>query len=241
MALKVRDTYLGSVIHGDIGMHRAKKLHEGGGLLDIIIPIGEGNQGRDEDGDGAREPGRSSGDYTHCFIVTQPPDPDTEVIVARRDSRTGRNIYKVKDRKKAGLKCHATWPCVKEEPIDWDESHFELWRSRDINRKYWALGKCLPPEIFRIVKWARERRGKIYNWLQFVTLGLLEFPNSWVCAHFVFDAYFESTQFEKNPIILSPEGMFDQLATPNDLVNSGQMIRTRYDGLKEQDVIHHPI
>lgn len=233
MTLRVKDTYLSAVIHGDIGMHRSKGILAGDALGDLIV-LGEGNRGRDEDGDGILEPGRSSGDYTHCFFVTQPPDPEAEVEVARIDEHTGRKIYRVKDKSKAGLKCHATWPCIKEEPIDWTESHFQLWRVREISRKYWAAGKVIPPEVWRVVKWARDRRGRVYNWLQFVTFGLLQLSNSWVCSHFIFDGYFESTQADKEPIVLSPDGMFDQLATPNDLINSGKMIRVRYDGVRSE-------
>lgn len=238
MTLRVKDTYLSAVIHGDIGMHRAKSLLQGDVLGQIIV-VGEGNAGRDEDGDGKKEPGRSSGDYTHCFFVTRPPDPEAEVEIVRMDEKTGRKIYKVKDRNKSGLKCHATWPCVKEEPIDWDwdSDYFELWRVREISRHYWGAGKQVPPEVWRIIKWARDRRGKIYNWLQFMTFGLLHLPNSWVCSHYIFDGCFESTQHDTHPIILSPDGMFDQLATPNDLINSGKMIRIRYDGAREVPVL----
>ncbi len=226
--MKVKNTYLGAVLHGDAGMHLSKGFLAGDVLGGIIV-LGEGNRGRDEDGDGKPEPGRSSGNYTHCFIVTQPPDPEAEVEIVGW-SNAGRAIYKVKDRKKSGLKCHATWPFVKEEPIDWDSDFFELWRVRSISKRSWARLKTLPPEVYRIVKWARDKRGKVYNWLQFITFGLLHLPNSWVCSHFLFDAYYESTQFTDNPIVLSPDGVFDQLATPNDLINSGKMIRVRYDG-----------
>lgn len=236
MSLKVKDTYLSAVIHGDIGMHRAKSLLEGDVLGQIIV-LGEGNRGKDEDGDGVKEPGRSSGDYTHCFFVTQPPDPEAEVEAVRTDQKTGRIIYKVKDKKKSGLKCHATWPAVKEEPIDWDSDYFELWRVREISRRYWAANKQVPPEVWRIIKWARDKRGKIYNWLQFITFGLVHIPNSWVCSHFVFDGCYESTQYMDRPIVLSPDGVFDQLATPNDLINSLKMIRVRYDGVLSKPVV----
>jgi hypothetical protein len=236
MTLRVKDTYLSAVIHGDIGMHRAKSLLQGDVLGQIIV-VGEGNQGRDEDGDGDREPGRSSGDYTHCFFVTQPPDPEAEVEVVRTDKVTGRKIYKVKDKKKSGLKCHSTWPCVIEEHIDWDSDYFELWRVREISRRYWAANKTIPPEVWRIVKWARDKRGKIYNWLQFLTFGLIHIPNSWVCSHFIFDGCYESTQFMDEPIIVSPDGVFDQLVTPNDLINSGKMIRIRYDGAMKKAIV----
>lgn len=227
--MKVKDTYLAEVKHGDIGMHRSKGILAGDVLGDIIV-LGEGNRGRDENDDGIKEPGRSSGDYTHCFLVTQPPDPEAEVEVVGKD-QAGRDIYNVKDKSKAGLKCHATWPCIKEEPINWTESHFQLWRVRSIAKEYNKTGQ-IPAVVYRMVKWARDRRGRVYNWLQFITLGLIQFPNSWVCSHFIFDCAFESSQHEPEPIILSPDGMFDQLATPNDLINSLKMIRVRYTGSK---------
>lgn len=226
--LKVRDTYLSAIIHGDIGMHRAKPLLEGDVLGQIIV-LGEGNLVPDRDGDGKMDKGFSSGDYTHCFIVTQPPDPEAEVEVVRTDFLTGRKIYKVLDKSRSGTKCHATWPFVKEEPIDWDSDSFELWRIRSISKRYW-VSKVIPPEVWRMIKWARDRRGTIYNLLQFLTFGLFSFPNSWVCSHFIFDAAYESTENMDVPVILSPDGVFDKLGTPNDLINSLKMIRVRYEG-----------
>lgn len=236
MSLKVKDTYLSSVIKGDIGMHTAKSLLEGDVLGQIIV-LGEGNSGRDEDGDGEKEPGRSSGDYTHCFIVTEPPDPEAEVIHVRTDKLTGRKIYKVKDRKKAGLKCHSTWPVVKEEPINWDSDHFQLWRVRSISQHYWKNNKTLPKSIDHVIEWARDKKGKFYNVVEFLTFGLIRLAHSWKCSNFVSDAFFESTQFDDEAIILTPDGRFDPFVTPNDLINSGKMIRVRYDGLKNKAVV----
>lgn len=231
--LKVKDTYLSTILKGDIGMHKAKSLMDGDVLGQIIV-VGEGNGGRDEDGDGDNEPGRSSGDYTHCFLVTEPPDPEAEVEQVKIDIRTGHKIYKVKDRKKSGLKCHSTWPVVKEEPIDWDRSteFFELWRVRTISRNYWQNGKTLPLIVDHVIRWARGKKGRIYNIAEFLTFGLLRFSHSWKCSNFISEAFYEVSQFEEKPIVLSPTGKFDPFVTPNDLINSGQLFRVRYDGLK---------
>lgn len=236
--MKVKDTYLSAAIAGDVGMRTARGLFKGDVMGEVIV-IGSGNQGKDEDGDGIKEPGRSSGRYTHCFFVVRPPDPEAEVIPIKTN-KAGRIIYKVKDKKLAGLKIHATWPCVKEQPIDWESDNFELWRVRSISRKYWILRKSLgigcypnqylPEEVFRILKWTKKRIGRVYNWLQFISFGLFHLPNSWVCSHFIFDGCLDATRFDEEPIVLSPDGKFDSLPTPNDLINSLKMIRVRYDG-----------
>ncbi len=226
--LKVKDTYLSKIMLGDVGMHRARGLLAGdfGGAL---IMVGSGNRGRDEDSDGDKEPGRSTGDYTHCFVVTELPDPEAEVVSVGKDE-IGRDIFKVKNKKLSGLKCHSTWPCVKEEHIDWEQHHFELWRVREISRRYWAAGEVSPPAVHKAIAWVRGKIGTGYNWLQFITLGLIHLPNSWVCSYFVNDAFYEATQFDQRPIVLSPDGKFDALPTPNDLINGLKMFRVTYLG-----------
>lgn len=236
MTLTVKDTYLSHVRLGDMGAHKNKGLAKGD-AIGTVIEVGQGNRGRDEDGDGIPEPGRSSGDYTHDFIVTAVPHPDAEVKHVRTDEY-GRKIFEVIDKKLAGLKTHATWPVVKEEPIRWEEEYFELWRIRSIGAKLNKMAPVAstldieyPPEIYRMVKWARDRRDRPYNLLQFFTFGLASQLNAWICSHFYFDAAYESTQHQEKPIILSPDGVFDQFVTPNDLINSGKMYKPRYTGL----------
>lgn len=223
MTLKVKDTYLSKIILGDVGMHTAKTILEGD-ILGPLIVWGEGNQGIDEDGDGDIDPGVSSGDYTHCFLVTELPDPEAEVIEVRKDEKTGRPIYKVIDRKKSGKKFHSTWPCVKEEPIDWDSDHCEFWRVRQVSQEYWKNNKTVPESVSHAIAWAKSKKGKIYNFVEFMTFGLIKLPHSWKCSDFVFSAYFEATQFSKDAIILTPSGRFDSFVTPNDIINSKKMI-----------------
>lgn len=235
MTLRVRDTYLSAAILGDVGMHLAKGLLKGdfGGA---IIVEGSGNRGRDEDGDGVREPGRSCGNYTHSFTISEAPDPEAEVE-AVRINEAGRTIYQVLDKAKAGKKIHATWPCVKHEPIDWENEYFELWRVRSISRRYWAAGKVVPPEVHETIAWMRKRIGRVYNWVQFLTFGLLRLANSWVCSGFTFKGFLAGSARVPGlaKIILSPDGRFDALPTPNDLVNSLKLIRVRYQGELEKE------
>lgn len=226
--MKVKDTYLSVVMLGDTGMHLKRGLFKGDVLGEVIVQA-SGNRGRDEDGDGKHEPGRSTGNYTHCFTVTELPDPEAEVVSVGKD-RYGRDIYKVKDKKKSGLKCHSTWPWVKEEHIDWEQHHFELWRVREVSRRYWVGGGVTPQVAHDMIAWVRARKGRIYNWLQFITLGLFRLAHSWVCSCFLHRGWYEVTQTEPNPIILSPDGKFDALPTPNDLINGLQMIRVTYLG-----------
>lgn len=222
--LKVKDTYLSKILLGDIGMHTAKSIIDGG-VLDQIIVWGSGNPGLDEDGDGNPEPGRSSGNYTHCFIVSQVPDPEAEVEIVRKDKKTGREIYRVKDKKLAGIKVHSTWPVVIEEPIDWSEDHFELWRVRDVSKHYWSkTPRKLPSYIPNVIDWAINRTGRIYNIAEFLTFGLFRFSHSWKCSNFVSEAYYQATEFTDKPKILTPSGRFDSFVTPNDLINSRQLI-----------------
>lgn len=221
--IKVCDTYLSRALLGDIGMHRKKPWE----FLGWLITTFQGNKGRDRDGDGVRDEGFSKGDYTHCFIVTQLPEPDAEVKevrpgffevknpIIKKDSE-GRIIYS-----SAGMKCHATYPRVIQESINWGETHFELWRPRNVSGE----------DVTKVIQWARSKIGRGYNLWQFVTIGLVAKLNEWVCSHFVFDAFYKTTQFKPHPVILSPEGKLDNLATVNDLVNSGKMYKIRYDGL----------
>jgi hypothetical protein len=236
--MKVKDTYLSAIVEGDIGMHRSKGLFAGD-ILGPLIVLGEGNRGRDEDLDGDYDEGYSSGDYTHCFLVSERPDPEAEVKAVSVDKKTGRVIYKVVDPKKAGLKIHSTWPCVKEEPIKWEESHMQMWRVRRLSKVYRSMDSkmnIIPQIVINMIRWARDRKGQQYDWLNLITFGLISLPNGRHCSRFVFDAVKAVSQFtdRRDDYILSPEGMHDGLPTPNDLINSRKMIRLRYRGLKSQ-------
>lgn len=231
--MKVKDTYLSAIIEGDIGMH-ASKGFLGGDILGPFIVLGEGNLVPDRDGDGKWDPGYSSGSYTHCFMITQRPDPEAEVEAVRVDKKTGRVVYRVLDKKRAGTKIHSTWPTVTEEPVKWEETHMEMWRIREVSRRYWKAMQ-VPEIVQRMITWTRSQKGQPYDWLNLITFGLVSLPNGRHCSRFIFDAAKIASVYEqgdRRPFILSPEGEFDGLPTPNDLVNSQQMIRLRYKGMK---------
>lgn len=223
--LKVKDTYLSKVRVGDVLMFvRGEK----GDWLGHIIVWGSGNKGRDRDGDGKRDQGHGKGTYTHTGWIKETPDPEAEVKEVGKDD-AGRIVYEVIDPKKAGVLVHATWPKVKAEPVKWGEKTIELWRIRAFAHEFEKYGSSLMAQ--RCVNWASERIGRVYNIVQFLTFGFLRLSFSWVCSGLVFRPVKRFTRFISQQVILSPEGRFDKLPTPNDLVNSGKMYRVRFTGL----------
>lgn len=244
--MKVKDTYLSKIQPGDVLLYRAGALlWPDFDVLGALISGLEGNQGRDEDGDGKTEPGRSKGDYTHCAWVRDIPDPEAEVEEV--SDRPG--IFKVKngqttfevvefpsefaDEKKTvnrlrcpmGIRVHATWPVVKEESVDWENPHMEVWRIR----------RMIPAIAAGVFRLANDMIGYQYDLAEFLSFGFLHLPSAKICSEFIADLAYNASILlsDEAPICLTPDisGNKDCEKTPNDIINSGEMIKIRFQGV----------
>jgi hypothetical protein len=244
--LQVKDTNLINLKVGDVLMYRAgDTLWPDWDILGALIAGLEGNKGTDRD---PRIPGYSHGDYTHCAWVKHLPDPEAEVVELH--DRPG--IFKIKDgrtwdevelrpgrwdeepvvevkrlRSKMGIRIHATWPCVKEESVDWENKHMEVWRIR----------RATPLIIGGIMKLADDMLGWQYDIADFMTFGNIHLPGARICSEYIEDPTYNASMLlsEEYPICLTPDvaGNGDKQKTPNDIINSGEMIKVVYQGLRE--------
>jgi hypothetical protein len=242
--IKVSQTKFANLKRGDILMYRAGDLlwPEWDVLGNLITSL-EGNTGT------ARDPkalGYSSGDYTHCAWLRDLPDPDAEV--EELPDRPG--IYKIKDgatwieeelvpgrwdeeqlvaKKRLTslmpIRVHATWPCVLEETIDLENLHMEVWRMR----------RATPEIIEGVLKLANDMIGWQYDLADFLTFGNLHLPSAKICSEFIADIAYNASMLRSNdyPICLTPDiaGNADKQKTPNDLINSGELIKIDFQGL----------
>lgn len=243
MGLKVKDTYLSRLHVCDILMYMYRGIIPDLDLLGSLIVAGEGNEGRDRDGDGKPDIGPGKGIYTHCAWLRDLPDPEAEV----EEVRPG--IFRVQDHKtwteeikrpahyqdswridrylrsKAGIRIHATFPKVVENTVDYDHDHMEVWRIRN-----------LTPEVAAgITRLVNDMIGYNYNIAEFVTFGLVRQAHSKICSQFIAEpAYYASMLLGTHSIGLTPDvaGVRgDVLITPNDIINSGSVFRPAYQGL----------
>lgn len=249
---KVKDTYLSNIKKGDILMYRAGSLlWPDWDVLGGIITAFEGNDGQDRDDDGKQDKGYSTGDYTHGAFVVETPDP--EAIVAD----LGNDLFKIMETTKqtiinekpnkwyeeksiyerldsnSGVRTHATWPCVKQDIIDWENSSMEVWR----------IKRATPEIIEGILKIVDNMLacGKIpaygYDIAEFITFGHIRLPSAKICSQFIADPIFYASLLlgKGIPICLTPdvEQNRDMQITPNDIINSGEIMRVRYQGLKK--------
>lgn len=252
--IKVKDTFLSNVQRGDIIMYRAGSfLWPDWDILGGIISTFEGNEGQDRDGDGKQDKGHSSGDYTHCAFVQETPDPEAEVVPVDND------IFKIKETTKkivtftkptkwhndtrnydrlvsnSGVRVHATWPTVRQDTITWENPHLEVWRV-----------KKMTPEIADgILKLADDMLANEdvpayqYDVAEFVSFGLLRLPSAKICSQFIAEPVYYASMLcggpGSLPICLTPDinENRDQQITPNDIINSGEVMRIRYQGLKK--------
>lgn len=248
--MKVKDTKLSNIRRGDIIMYRAGSLlWPDWDILGGIISTFEGNNGPDRNGDGRSDKGYSDGDYTHCAWVEFSPNPEAEVIEVDPDN------FKIKDtiantvhvsmptkwhdevieaerlRANTGVRVHATWPTVRQETIDWENPHMEVWRLR----------RATPEIIEGIFKQTNDMLafGKIpayhYDLAEFMSFGIFHLPSAKICSEFIAEpAYYASLLCgDKVPICLTPDLKMnrDQQITPNDLINSGEMFKIAYQGV----------
>lgn len=246
MTLRVKDTNLINLRPCDILMYRAGSLlWPDWDILGGLISGLEGNKGTSRD---PNAPGLSKGDYTHCAWVRDIPDPEAEVEEV--SDRPG--VFKIKDgqtwlervelpspwcdeqqfadrlRCKMGVRVHATWPCVKEESIDWENPHMEVWRLRR-----------LTPEIADgIIKLANDSIGFQYDIAEFLTFGAVHLPSSKICSEFISDLAYYASMLRGNgaPILCTPDlrGNRDCEKTPNDIINSEELVKVRFQGLLSQ-------
>lgn len=234
----VKDTNLINVQPGDILMYRAGDLlWPDWDVLGGLISLLEGNEGRDRD---PKLKGWSKGDYTHCGWVRDVPNPLAEVeevqsgIFKVRDGNCWKEVEclpskwegEVEARKilrcNMGIRIHATWPCIKQESIDWENSHMELWRMR----------RATPEIVDGILKLAMDKIGWQYDISDFLTFGGLHLPSAEICSEFIEEqAYYASMlRSDKPKIELSPRGHADAQKTPNELINSGELVKITYQG-----------
>ncbi|MCP4373008.1 MAG: hypothetical protein GY797_33610 [Deltaproteobacteria bacterium] len=250
---KVKDTYLSNIRRGDILMYRAGSfLWPNFDILGGVIKHFEGNKGQDRNKDGKQDKGYSTGDYTHCAFVETTPNHEAEVM------DLGDDIFKIKESNKkvvkisrpskwdnerltgerltsdAGVRIHATWPCVQQDTIDWENHCMEVWRIRNIT----------PGTIEGVMKLADDMLalGDVpayqYGVANFLTFGNIRLPNGKICSHFIADpVYYASMLLGSTgvPICLTPDidKNRDLQITPNDIINSGEVFRIRYQGIKK--------
>jgi hypothetical protein len=244
--LQAKDTYMTNLRRGDIIMYRAGDLlWPDWDILGGLIKTLEGNTGTSRN---PNIPGYGNGDYTHAAWVVSPPDPDALVIEV--SDRPG--IYRIEDgktwpiferipgrwdeqkeitRKRLGslmpVRVHATWPDVREETIDLENPHMEVWRMRRATHE--IIEGCL--------KLAVDMLGYKYDLADFLTFGNLHLPGADICSEFITDlAYYSSMLIGTDyPICLTPDiaGNADKQKTPNDLINSGELFMIRHQGLRE--------
>jgi hypothetical protein len=250
--IKVKDTNLINVKKGDILMYRSGSfLWPDWDVLGGIIRTFEGNEGQDRDGDRKQDKGYSTGDYTHCVFVTDLPDPEAEVVPVGSD-----NYFKIKEVSKkektifeptkwhdqviakqrlvsnTGVRTHATWPCVRQDAIDWENPHMEVWRIKRINDDI----------IDGVLKLVDDMLSKgdvpayQYDISNFITFGNIHLPSAKICSQFIADPVYYASMLLGNdvPICLTPDidENRDKQITPNDIINSGEVMRIRYQGLK---------
>lgn len=241
--LRVKDTNLINIRPCDVLLYRAGAFFwPDFDVLGGIIRTFEGNEGTARDPKAA---GFSSGDYTHCAWVRDVPDPEAEVEEV--SDRPG--IYKIKDGQtwkvqeilpgrwaeeptvqvdriacKMGVRVHSTWPCVKEESIDWENPHMEVWRIR----------RMTPAIAKGIIRLINDMIGYQYDIADFLTFGNIHLPNAAKCSDFISDPAYNASILlsDDYPICLTPDisGNADKQKTPNDLVNSEEMFRLTFQG-----------
>lgn len=240
---QVKHTYLSRLQKMDILMYKYAGIIPALDILGGIIVLGEGNLGRDRDGDGNPDVGPGKGIYTHCAWLRDIPDPEAEVEEIRpgifriKDHSIYHETYKypgyyhnevktvIRKRSKAGTRVHATFPECVEEAADLDNEHMEVWRIRNLTEKVADGIEILINDMI----------GYQYDVAQFVTFGLLNLGHARICSQFIGEpAYYASKLLGETAIELTPEiaGIRDdKLITPNDLVNSGGIFRPTYQGL----------
>jgi hypothetical protein len=243
--LKVKDTKFMNLRCGDILMWRAGDLlWPEWDVLGALISTLEGNKGNSRDADGA---GYSKGGYTHCGWLRDLPDPEAEVeevsdrpgiykIVdgstqTRPDMLPGRwaeNPIEIVQRlsSKMPIRVHATWPQVKEETVDLENRHMEVWRMRRAT-----------PEIIRgVIKLADDMIGWKYDLADFLSFGNIHLPGAKICSEFVSDIAYNASMLRGDdyPICLTPDiaGNAAMQKTPNDLINSEELVRVDFQGLQ---------
>lgn len=242
--IKVKDTNLINLRVGDILMYRAGSLFGPdwdflGGLIKTL----EGNTGTSRN---AEAKGYSAGDYTHCAWVRTLPDPEAEVEEV--SDRPG--VYKVKDgatwlvplvmpghwveepqiivehlASKMGTRIHATYPCVREDSVDWENPHMEVWRMRRAT-----------PEIIRgIIRLADDMKGWQYDLGSFLTFGNLLLPGAKICSEFIADIAYNASILlgDAYPICLTADiqGNGEKQTVPNEIINSEECFKVKYQGL----------
>jgi hypothetical protein len=242
--ITVSQTKFTNLRRGDILMWVAgTTLYPEWDVLGGLITSLEGNQGTDRE---PSAPGFSSGNYTHCGWLRDLPDLNAEV--EELQDRPG--IFKIKDgstwlkdefipgrweeepfrivkrlASKMPIRVHSTWPCVLEETVDLENKHLEVWRMR----------RATPEIIDGVLKLANDMIGWQYDIADFVSFGNLHLPSSKICSEFISDiAYNASILLGKDyPICLTPDisGNADKQKTPNDLINSGELIKIDFQGL----------
>lgn len=244
--LKVKHTKFMWLRQGDILMHRAGDLlWPDWDVLGNLIASLEGNTGTGRDPKAA---GYSKGSFTHCGWLRDLPDPEAEV--EELSDRPG--VYKIKDgstwkrevqlpsrweglldvkerlTSKMPVRVHATWPVVKEETIDLENKNLEIWRMR----------RATPEIISGIIKLANDMIDWKYDTADFLTFGNIHLPGARICSEFIEDLAYNASMLlsENYPICLTPDiaGNADKQKTPNDLINSGELIKIDFQGLLPQ-------
>lgn len=242
--LKVKHTYLSLVRPGDIALWRkGKLLSPDWDILGNLIAALEGNKGTDRD---PNAPGFSAGDYTHCAWIRDAADPEAEVeevsdrpgVFKITDGSTWHVSENVPGRwneepvisvprlaSRMPIRVHATWPVVKEETIDLENPHLEIWRLR----------RATPEIIAGILKLANDMIGYRYDIANFLTFGAIHLAAARICSEFISDLAYNASMLrgEDYPLCLTPDITFnqDKQKTPNDLVNSGELVRVTFQGL----------
>lgn len=242
--LQVKHTCLSLVRRGDIALWRAGDLiWPDWDVLGNLIASLEGNTGTDRD---PKAPGFSKGDYTHCAWIRDAADPEAEVeevsdrpgvfkikngdtwlreeqIPGRWNEQPIQTVSRLASR--MPIRVHATWPEVKEETIDLENPHLEIWRLR----------RATPAIIEGIMKLANDMIGYKYDVAEFLTFGQLHLPGARICSEYISDLAYNASMLrgEDFPICATPDllGNRDAEKTPNDIVNSGEIFRIRFQGL----------
>ncbi len=239
-----KQTNLINVRRGDIAMWVAGDLFFPDlDVLANLIAAFEGNKGTDRD---PNAPGFSRGRYTHCAWIRDAVDPETEVEEV--SDRPG--VFKVKDgstwtipevlpgrwdedptitvnrlASHMPIRLHSTWPVVKEETIDLENPHLEIWRIR----------RATPEIIDGIIKLANDMIGYKYDLANFLTFGGVHLAAARICSEFISDQAYNSSILRgtEYPLCFTPDisGNQDAQKTPNDLINSGELIRIKFQGL----------
>ena len=227
--MKVKDCNLINIQVGDILLFEARGLLNGDFLGELIADL-EGGKGR----------------YTHAASVRDLPDPESDVeevkpgIFKVSNGATWNEPYteetqyadspeqKNRVRSHMGIKLEATFPKCQEWPIDWENEWMSVWRVRNLS----------PDNIKDIIRAQEDMIGWDYNIAEFLTFGLLNQAASKICSQFVSEPIYNTTLFRGNlagnfPIALTPDlaGIKDPEITPNDIYDSGNVFRVKYQGL----------